>query len=228
MKKLLPLRAETGILALLILGVAAIFASTLPMGPASAAVLVPAAKSDVPAGRGPQIAVLAGGCFWGMEGVFEHVKGVRSVVSGYAGGSARDASYDRVTTETTGHAEAVRIVYDPAQVSYGQLLRIYFSAAHDPTQLNRQGPDSGPSYRSAIFPQDAAQRRVAQAYVAQIGAARVFRRPIVTRIENGGFYPAEDYHQDFMRRNPHHPYIAHWDVPKLAEYKAMFPSYWRN
>jgi peptide-methionine (S)-S-oxide reductase len=163
-----------------------------------------------------------------MEGLFEHVKGVRSVVSGYAGGSAADASYDRVSSEGTGHAESVRIVYDPRQISYGQLLRIFFSAAHDPTQVNRQGPDSGPSYRSAIFPQDAAQRRVATAYLAQLRAAHAFRRPIATRIESGAFYPAEDYHQDFMRRNPRHPYITHWDVPKLTEYKAMFPNYWRG
>ena len=122
----------------------------------------------------------------------------------------------------------MRIVYDPRQVSYGQLLRVYFSAAHDPTQVNRQGPDSGPSYRSAIFPQSAAQRRVASAYMAQLGAARTFPRPIATRIESGAFYPAEGSHQDFARRNPNHPYIAHWDVPKLAEYKRMFPQLWRS
>ena len=207
---------------------AAALATGLSSGPAGAAALAPAPRSDVPAGRGLQTAVLAGGCFWGMEAVFEHVKGVRSVVSGYAGGSARDARYERVTTETTGHAEAIRIVYDPRQISYGQLLRIYFSAAHDPTQVNRQGPDTGPSYRSAIFPQDPAQRRVATAYIAQLGAARVYRRPIATRIEGGAFYPAEQYHQDFMRRNPRHPYILRWDAPKLAEYKKMFPTYWRG
>ncbi len=220
-------RIANGLLGLAAAASVALLASTLSSGPAEAAALVPAPKSDVPAGRGLQTAVLAGGCFWGMEGLFEHVKGVRSVVSGYAGGSAGDASYDRVTTETTGHAEAVRIVYDPRQISYGQLLRIYFSAAHDPTEVNRQGPDSGPSYRSAIFPQNEAQRRVASAYIAQLRAAHVYRRPIATRIEGGRFYPAEDYHQDFMRRNPRHPYIAHWDVPKLAEYKRMFPNYWR-
>jgi peptide-methionine (S)-S-oxide reductase len=194
----------------------------------SAAAPAPAPKSDVPGGLGLQTAVLAGGCFWGVEAVFEHVKGVRTVVSGYAGGRAEDASYDKVSSERTGHAEAVRILYDPRQVSYGQLLRIFFSAAHDPTQVNRQGPDSGPSYRSAIFPQNAAQRRAAQAYMAQLGAARTFARPIATRIEGGAFYAAEPHHQDFMRRNPRHPYIRHWDEPKLAAYKQMFPGTWRE
>jgi peptide-methionine (S)-S-oxide reductase len=205
----------------------ALLALVLAAAPA-AAVLAPAPGSDVPAGRGLQIAVLAGGCFWGMEAVFEHVRGVRDVVSGYAGGSAEDARYDRVTTERTGHAEAVRIVYDPHQVSYGQLLRIYVSAAHDPTEVDRQGPDSGPSYRSAIFPQNAAQRRAASAYLAQLGAARTFARPIATRIESGAFYPAEAWHQDFMRRNPRHPYIMHWDAPKLAGFRTMFPGSWRD
>lgn len=221
-------RLASGLLAFVSAISVATLAFTLSPGPIEAAALVPAPRSDVPAGRGLQTAVLAGGCFWGVEAVFEHVKGVRSVVSGYAGGTARDASYERVTTETTGHAEAVRIVYDPRQISYGQLLRIYFSAAHDPTQLNRQGPDTGPSYRSAIFPQNPAQRRVASAYIAQLRAAGAYRRPIVTRIENGAFFAAEPYHQDFMRRNPRHPYITRWDAPKLAEYKRMFPSYWRG
>jgi len=221
-------RIRNGLLGLAAAISAAALSTSLSTGPAEAAAMGPAPKSDVPAGRGLQTAILAGGCFWGMEGVFEHVKGVRSVVSGYAGGSARDASYERVVTETTGHAEAIRIVYDPRQISYGQLLRIYFSAAHDPTEVNRQGPDTGPSYRSAIFTQDAAQRRVATAYIAQLRAARVYRRPIATRIESGAFFPAEAYHQDFMRRNPRHPYITRWDVPKLAEYKRMFPTFWRG
>jgi peptide-methionine (S)-S-oxide reductase len=221
-------RLRNGLLGLAAAVSAAAVAATLSTGPVEAAAVIPAPKSDVPAGPGLQTAVLAGGCFWGMEGLFEHVKGVRSVVSGYAGGAARDASYQRVTTETTGHAEAVRIVYDPRQISYGQLLRIYFSAAHDPTEVNRQGPDVGPSYRSAIFPQNAAQGRVASAYIAQLRSARAYRRPISTRIEAGGFYPAEAYHQDFMRRNPRHPYITRWDAPKLAEYKRMFPSLWRG
>jgi peptide-methionine (S)-S-oxide reductase len=168
-----------------------------------------------------ETAVLAGGCFWGVEAVFEHVRGVTEVVSGYAGGRAEDADYGKVAREQTGHAEAVRISFDPAQVSYGELLRIYFSVAHDPTQLNRQGPDVGRSYRSAIFPQDVAQRNVAQAMIARLAGA--YRRPIVTRLESGAFYPAEAYHQDFMRKNPRHPYILAHDVPKVVALKRMFP-----
>jgi peptide-methionine (S)-S-oxide reductase len=187
----------------------------------------PPAKVDVPASARLQTAIFAGGCFWGMEGVFEHVKGVRSVVSGYAGGKAGDASYEQVSSESTGHAEAIRITYDPKQVSYGQLLRVFF-AEHDPTSLNRQGPDQGTSYRSAVFPQDAAQRRAASAYIAQLAAARAFPRPIVTRIESGGFYPAEAYHQGFLRKNPHHPYIVMWDMPKLGELRKQFPELWRG
>ncbi len=170
-----------------------------------------------------ETAVLAGGCFWGMEGVFEHVKGVTNVVSGYAGGSASDANYDRVSTERTGHAEAVRISFDPSQVSYAQLLKIYFSVAHDPTQVNRQGPDVGPSYRSAIFPQNSAQRQIAASFIAQLRA----KRPIATRIESGPFFPAEAYHQDFMRRNPYYPYIIVNDRPKLAKLKQAYPQYWK-
>ena len=171
-----------------------------------------------------ETAVLAGGCFWGMEGVFEHVKGVTDVTSGYAGGSARDANYDRVSSERTGHAEAVRIRFDPRQVSYAQLLKIYFAVAHDPTQLNRQGPDTGPSYRSAIFPQDAAQRQLAARFITQLRAAK---RPIVTRIESGPFYPAEAYHQDFMRKHPLYPYVVVHDRPKLAALKRAYPKLWK-
>lgn len=189
---------------------------------AERAVPIPAAVHDVPRAGNLQTAVLAGGCFWGMEAVFEHVKGVKSVVSGYAGGSADTASYEQVSTETTGHAEAVKIVYDPAVVSYGTLLRVYFSVAHDPTQRNRQGPDYGPSYRSAIFPQTPQQRAVAAAYIAQLQKTKAFPAPIVTQIEQGKFYPAEGYHQDFFARNPYHPYIVHWDKPKLAAFKAAF------
>ena len=188
------------------------------------AVAIPAARVDVPPAPGLQNAVLAGGCFWGMEAVFEHVRGVRQVVSGYAGGTRGSATYDQVSTETTGHAEAVRITYDPRQISYATLLRVYFSIAHDPTQLNRQGPDTGTSYRSAIFPQTPEQARAARAYIAQLGAARVFPRPIVTRVETGGFFPAEAYHQGFYRRNPAHPYIVMWDKPKVAAFRAGFPA----
>ena len=205
-----------------LLGLAA--AMLAAAAPLAAAQLVPPPRSDVAKAQGLQTAVLAGGCFWGVEAVFEQVKGVRGVVSGYAGGRAEDADYRKVSSERTGHAEAVRISYDPAQISYGELLRIFFSVAHDPTQLNRQGPDVGPSYRSAIFPQDAEQRAVAQAYIGQLSAAKTYRRPIVTKIEGGSFYPAESYHQDFMRRNPRHPYILAHDVPKVAALKKLFPA----
>jgi peptide-methionine (S)-S-oxide reductase len=191
---------------------------------AERAVVIPAAKLDPTPRTGLQTAVFAGGCFWGMEAVFERVKGVRGVTSGYAGGDARTANYAAVSTETTRHAEAIRIVYDPRQVSYATLLRVYFSIAHDPTQLNRQGPDTGPSYRSAIFPQSPAQATAARAYIAQLGVARSFSQPIVTRIEQGGFYPAEAYHQDFYDRNPDHPYIVNIDKPKVAAFKAAFPT----
>jgi peptide-methionine (S)-S-oxide reductase len=186
--------------------------------------VVPPLATDVPAAAGQKVAVLAGGCFWGLEGVFERVKGVKNVVSGYAGGSRADASYARVSSERTGHAEAVRITYDPMIVSFGTLLRVYFSVAHDPTQLNRQGPDSGPSYRSAIFPQSDAQKRVAEAYIRQLSAAHAFTQPIVTRIETGAFFPAESYHQDFMRKNPMHPYILANDVPKVRALRRLMPA----
>ncbi|CAN5770675.1 peptide-methionine (S)-S-oxide reductase MsrA [soil metagenome] len=191
---------------------------------AERAVAIPVAVRDVPKTPGLQTAIFAGGCFWGVEAVFERVKGVRAVTAGYAGGTAQTATYDQVSTERTGHAEAVKIVFDPARVSYATLLRVYFSIAHDPTQLNRQGPDSGQSYRSAIFPQSPAQRAVAAAYIAQLGQARAFPRPIVTKLESGGFFPAEAYHQDFYDRNPSHPYIVRWDKPKVAAFKAGFPA----
>jgi peptide-methionine (S)-S-oxide reductase len=205
-----------------------IAALLLAAAPAAASRAVPAPALDVPRGNGLQTAVLAGGCFWGLEGVFEHVKGVREVVSGYAGGARQDASYARVSSEGTRHAEAVQIRYDPAQLSYGTLLRIYFSVTTDPTQLNRQGPDVGTSYRSAIFPRSAAQAKVARAYIAQLGRAHVYSRPIVTAIESGSFYPAEAYHQDFMRRNPRHPYILAHDVAKVAALKQLFPTLYRG
>lgn len=191
---------------------------------AERAVPIPAATADVTNATGPQTAVFAGGCFWGMEAVFEHVKGVRQVTAGYAGGSRDTATYDQVSTETTRHAEAIRIVYDPNKISYATLLRVYFSIAHDPTELNRQGPDSGISYRSAIFPQNAAQRGVATAYIAQLGKAHAFGRPIVTKLETGSFFPAEAYHQNFYDRNPNHPYIVTFDKPKVAAFRAGFPQ----
>ena len=190
--------------------------------PVASAVLLSAA---VPAHA--DTAVLAGGCFWGMESVFEHVKGVQDVVSGFAGGSARDANYDSVSTERTGHAEAVRITYDPKQVSYGQLLQIFFTVAHDPTQVNRQGPDTGPSYRSAIFPQTPGQAQAARVFIAKMAAAHVYKAPIATKIESGGFYPAEAYHQDFARRHPFYPYIVINDQPKVASLKARYPGFYK-
>lgn len=186
----------------------------------------PPGEKSVP--KGDQTAVLAGGCFWGMEGLFEHVKGVKSVTSGYAGGTATTATYAKVSTEMTDHAEAVRIVYDPAKVSYGTLLQIYFSVAHDPTQVNQQYPDKGPSYRSAIFPQNAAQRQVAAAYIAALGKAKAFDKPVATRLETGSFYPAESYHQDFMRKNPDNSYTNRYDVPKIAAFRKAYPALYKS
>lgn len=201
-----------------------VFALQSGIASAERAVVIPAAKVEVPATPGLQTAVLAGGCFWGMEAVFEHVKGVKSVTAGYAGGDADNANYADVSTERTGHAEAIRISYDPRQVSYGTLLRVYFSIAHNPTELNRQGPDSGPSYRSAIFAQTPQQARAAKAYIAQLSAAHRFSGPIVTKLETGKFYPAEAYHQNFYDKNPSHPYIVRWDKPKVAAFRAAFPT----
>jgi peptide-methionine (S)-S-oxide reductase len=211
---------------LIALGGAALFGIAALSGPAAAerAVAIPVAKVDVPPAPGLQTAVFAGGCFWGVEAVFEQVKGVREVVSGYAGGTRDTATYNRVSSERTRHAEAVRVTYYPHMVSYGTLLRVFFSIAHDPTQLNRQGPDVGTSYRSAVFPQTPDQVKVAKAYISQLGAARAYPRPIVTRVESGAFFPAEAYHQDFARRNPGHPYIVRWDAPKVAGFRAGFPA----
>lgn len=194
---------------------------------ASSAVVLPAPAVDIPvaAAKGPQTAVFAGGCFWGVEAVFRHVKGVSSAVSGYAGGTANTADYYMVSSGITGHAESVKVTYDPAQVSYGQLLKVFFSVAHDPTQLNRQGPDSGTQYRSAIFTTSDAQNRVAKAYVAQLDGTRVFGRAIVTEVVAlPGFYPAEAYHQNYLALNPTQPYIVYNDLPKLANLKTQFPD----
>jgi peptide-methionine (S)-S-oxide reductase len=185
-----------------------------------------AASATAPAHA--ETAVLAGGCFWGMETVFEHVKGVKDVVSGYAGGSARDANYRAVSSERTGHAEAVRIAYDPAQISYGRLLQIFFTVAHDPTQVNRQGPDVGPSYRSAIFPQNAGQERAARVFIEQVKASRTYKKPIATKIERGAFHLAEPEHQDFARRNPMHPYILAHDRPKVAALRSRYPNLFKG
>ena len=199
------------------------YASGVSAPAAAAAVTIPLPATDASEQGTSAVAVFGGGCFWGLEGVFEHVAGVRSVTSGFAGGAAGEANYDLVSGGGTGHAEVVRIVYTPRIISYGRLLQIYFAVAHDPTQLNRQGPDHGRQYRSAIFPQNAQQRRAAAAYVAQLGQARRFRGPIVTTLESGAFYPAEAYHQDFLRRNPRHPYIVVNDAPKVRDLRASVP-----
>lgn len=173
----------------------------------------------------PQVAVLAGGCFWGIQGVYQHVNGVISATSGYAGGSAATADYSSVSSASTGHAESVKILFDPAKISYGQLLKVFFSVAHDPTQLNRQGPDTGTQYRSAIFYVDDEQRRVAEAYIKQLQSAKVYGHPIVTAVTPlSAFYPAESYHQDYLRLHPLEPYIVFNDLPKIANLKATYPA----
>ena len=208
------------------LGALALFAISSGTFAAERTVLVPMPAVDAPPVGNRATAVLAGGCFWGMEAVFSHLNGVTSVTSGYAGGAAADANYDKVSTETTRHAEAIRVTYDPRKISYATLLRVYFSVAHNPTELNRQGPDSGTSYRSAVFAQTPEQARVARAYIGQIGKSGVWGAPVVTRIEAGSFYPAEAYHQDFAFKNPNHGYIRMWDAPKLVALKKMFPALW--
>lgn len=198
------------------------------------AVRLPAPALDTPAGAqdARETAVFAGGCFWGVQLVFQHTRGVFSAVSGYAGGDKASASYDIVGSGRTGHAESVQITYDPKQVSYGKLLQIYFSVAHDPTTLDRQGPDSGTQYRSAIFYQNASQKQVAERYIAQLEAARVFPARIVTQLTpltpQRAFYPAEAYHQDYATLNPRSPYIARYDLPKVANLKAMLPELYRD
>ena len=191
--------------------------------------VIPAPAIDEPAGaQTSEVAVLAGGCFWGVQGVFQHVKGVSKAVAGYAGGEKRTARYEMVGRGSTGHAESVRITFDPHKISYGHILQIYFSVAHDPTQLNRQGPDVGTQYRSAIFPANTKQAKVAEAYISQLNRARVYKGAIVTKIEpDRGFFPAEDYHQDFMTRHPGHPYIAYNDLPKIDDLKRLFPDAYR-
>ena len=191
--------------------------------------IIPAPTADIAQDqRATAVAVLAGGCFWGVQAVFQQVEGVKNAVSGYAGGAERDANYDKVSAGATRHAEAVRITYDPRKISYGKILQIYFSVAHDPTELNRQGPDVGPQYRSTIFPLDADQERIAKSYIAQLDAARIYRRAIATTIETDKpFYPAEGYHQDFMAKHPNHPYILAHDAPKIAHLMRIFPDVYR-
>jgi len=206
---------------------AAVLAMAIQADLAVAGSAVPAPAVDIPAAsvQGPQTAVFAGGCFWGVEAVFRHVKGVSKAVSGYAGGSFKTADYERVSTGSTGHAESVEVTYDPAQVSYGELLRIFFSVAHDPTQLNRQGPDYGTQYRSAIFYASDEQKRVAQAYIAQLGQAKAYPSAIVTQVVAlPAFYAAEAYHQNYLALHPTQPYIVMHDLPKLAQLKQQFPD----
>jgi peptide-methionine (S)-S-oxide reductase len=191
--------------------------------------LLPASATKSAPAAGLQKAVFAGGCFWGVQGVFQHVDGVVSAVSGYAGGSKADADYEKVGTGRTGHAEAVEVTYDPKKVSYEDLLRVFFSVATDPTQLNQQFPDGGPQYRGVIFTNNADQKRVAEAYIAQLNAAKAFRKPIVTKVQaNSGFYPAEDYHQDYLTKHPREPYIAIYDMPKIVALRKHFPAYYRD
>ncbi|MEH2506352.1 peptide-methionine (S)-S-oxide reductase [Bradyrhizobium sp. AZCC 1578] len=187
------------------------------------AVVIPAPAVDVQAADGIQTAVIAGGCFWGVQGVYQHTAGVLNAVSGYSGGSKMTANYTMIGTGTTGHAEAVEIKYDPKKISYGKILQIFFSVAHDPTQLNRQGPDIGTQYRSAIFTTNDEQKKVAEAYIAQLNAAKVYKKPIVTKVGPlQAFYPAEDYHQDYLTLHPNQPYIVFNDIPKIENLKKIF------
>ncbi len=194
------------------------------------AVAIPAAVTDNPKAAGPlQTAVLAGGCFWGVQGVYQHVAGVKKVVAGYAGGGQTTAHYEVVGSGITGHAESVQIQFDPQQITYGEILRIYFSVAHDPTLRNRQGPDSGTQYRSAIFPVDDTQKNIALRYIAQLDQAHLYGSPIATVVEtNKGFYPAEAYHQDYLENNPRQPYIVINDLPKVHNLQRMFPDLYRD
>jgi peptide-methionine (S)-S-oxide reductase len=204
------------------------FAMTASRSSADEGKQIQAPALDEKPGQATGVAVLAGGCFWGVQGVFQHVEGVTSAVSGYAGGDKATAEYRRIGSGTTGHAESVRITYDPRKISYGRILQIYFSVAHDPTELNRQGPDVGTQYRSAIFPTNAEQASVAKSYIAQLNQSRAFNAAIVTTIEPGRpFYPAEDYHQDYLTQNPRNPYIVINDLPKIENLKRILPEVYR-
>jgi peptide-methionine (S)-S-oxide reductase len=216
----LPMSIRTPILALAVLFAASYCRAAKNQFP------VPALDTPASATEGPQTAVLAGGCFWGMEGLFERIKGVKKVVSGFAGGEKSTAHYEKVSTGSTGHAESVLVTFDPKQITYGQLLMVYFSVAHDPTELNRQGPDYGTQYRSTIFYNSEDQKKVAEAYIRQLDEARVFSRPIVTQVVPlKGFYPAEAYHQHFLDNNMTYPYIVYNDLPKIAALKKHYPEF---
>src|SRR5262245_8977800 len=198
---------------------------------AEPAVTIPPPAAEAAAqNSGLETALLAGGCFWGIQAVYQHTKGVKNAVSGYAGGTQKDANYTVVSSGRTGHAEAVQVTFDPKQISYGKILQIFFSVAHDPTQLNRQGPDTGPQYRSEIFPQNEAQAKIAKDYIAQLDAAKAYKRPIVTKTGTmkAAFFPAEDYHQDYAIKHPYQPYIAFNDAPKVENLKKTFSDVWRD
>jgi len=212
----------------LLLSVLALVGCNNAHGEARGPVPAFAGKAETRA-AGEETAVLAGGCFWGVDAVFKHLRGVSKVVSGYAGGSVETAHYELVGSGTTGHAESVRITYDPSRISYAELLRVFFSVAHNPTELNRQGPDIGSQYRSAIFYGNEKQKRTALAYIDQLNTAKAFSAPIVTQVVPlQAFYPAEDYHQDFFARHPEHPYIVYWDLPKLRALQAEFPQEYKE
>ncbi|WP_213738147.1 peptide-methionine (S)-S-oxide reductase MsrA [Bradyrhizobium sp. dw_411] len=219
-------RSQFSRLSLYAAAIGALAATAFVAAPALAAedaVIIPAPAADVKAGDGIQTVVIAGGCFWGVQGVFQHTSGVVNAVSGYAGGSKSTADYSTVSTGTTGHAESVEVKYDPKKISYGKILQIFFSVAHDPTQLNRQGPDSGTQYRSAIFTTNDEQKKVTDAYIAQLNAAKVYKKPIVTKVGPlEGFFPAEAYHQDYLTLHPNQPYIAYNDIPKVENLKKIF------
>jgi peptide-methionine (S)-S-oxide reductase len=219
-------RSQTSRLTLCAAAIGALAIAAFAAAPSRAAedaVVVPPPTADVPPSDGLQTAVVSGGCFWGVQGVFQHTAGIASAVSGYAGGNKSTATYEQVSTGTTGHAESVQIKYDPKKISYGKILQIFFSVVHDPTQLNRQGPDSGTQYRSAIFTTSDEQKKVADAYIAQLNAAKVYSKPIVTKVGPlQGFFPAEDYHQDYLTLHPNQPYIAYNDIPKVQNLKKVF------
>jgi peptide-methionine (S)-S-oxide reductase len=212
-----------------LLATALAFSPLAAMGESAVAIPPPAAEAPAQS-AGLETAVLAGGCFWGIQAVYQHVKGVTNAVSGYAGGAQTDATYDVVSSGRTSHAESVRVTFNPREISYGKILQIYFAVAHDPTQLNRQGPDSGPQYRSEIFPQNEAQQKVAQDYIAQLDKTGVYKRPIVTKTNTMKvpFYAAEGYHQDYATKHPYQPYIVINDAPKVENLKKMFPDVWRD
>jgi peptide-methionine (S)-S-oxide reductase len=218
-----PFSRNALVVAAAVAGTVALWSFSGPSRAAEDAVIIPPPALDAKAATGMQTAVVAGGCFWGVQGVFQHTAGVLNAVSGYAGGAKETAEYEKVSTGTTGHAESVEIKFDPKQISYGRILQIFFSVTHDPTQLDRQGPDTGTQYRSEIFTLNDEQKRVADAYIAQLNAAGVYKKPIMTRVGLlKGFFPAESYHQDYLTLHPSQPYIAYYDIPKIRNLKKIF------